>query len=690
MRWTIGKKLGVGFGVMIAILAAVVGLVQIQLTALMTTQNRVVELRQPTAAVGMRMVNNVNESLAALRGYMILNKEQFQAQRAGVWTRMEQDLETMSGFATSWTVPANVERLAQLKAVLAEFKEAQQAVEDVANTPQEQPALQILFTEAAPLATTMVRALTAMIDEELTRPATPARKAFLGVLADSRGSLAVGLASIRAYLLGGDEKFAEDFHKRWAVNTARFETLKASTDLLNAPQAEAFAQYAEARAAFDPLPAKMFVIRGSDGWNVANKLLGQEAAPQAKKALGILDELVKSQQDLVATDSAALQAESSRLTTIIVIATGIGIVLGCLLAWLMTRGVARPLGRTVQMLDAMATGDLTQRLAVTSQDEVGQMVGALNKVADTFVDSVKAIEHNAHTLASSSEELSTVSQQVASNADETSSQAGVVSAASDQVSKNVQTVATGSEEMGASIKEIAQNTSEASRIAAQASQMANETSATITKLGESSTEIGNVVKVITSIAEQTNLLALNATIEAARAGEAGKGFAVVANEVKELAKQTADATEDISRKIATTQSDTQAAVAATNEICTIITKISDFSTTIASAVEEQSATTSEVTRNVTEAASGVGEIAENITGVATAAQDTSSSVNNVHEAAGELARMATELQQLVGQFQYNKEDTQPGEPDRPADALAHEANGDLGDTEMSDSNTAHF
>ena len=260
-------------------------------------------------------------------------------------------------------------------------------------------------------------------------------------------------------------------------------------------------------------------------------------------------------------------------------------------------------------LDALADGDLTVEVDVTSYDEVGRMSASLNTARESLRSTLAGVLETSQTVATAAEELSASSGEVAAGSDQTSAQAGVVAAAAEQVSRNVQAVAAGAEQMGASIREIAQNANLASKVVGQATVAAESANDQVARLGESSLQIGNVVKAITSIAEQTNLLALNATIEAARAGEAGKGFAVVAGEVKELASETARATEDITRRVEAIQADTTGAVAAIGQIATIIASINDYQLTIASSVEEQTATTNEMSRGVAEAATGSGDIA---------------------------------------------------------------------------------
>ncbi|HET6438207.1 MAG TPA: methyl-accepting chemotaxis protein [Anaeromyxobacter sp.] len=297
---------------------------------------------------------------------------------------------------------------------------------------------------------------------------------------------------------------------------------------------------------------------------------------------------------------------------------------------------------------AIAANDLRRQTPLTPIS--GRLGKAFAEMTENLAAFVGTVGQNAQVLASAAEEMNAVSQQMSASAEETATQADVVSKAADQVSGSVSSVATSSEEMSASIKEIARNAAEAARVALSAVSAAESTNLTVQKLGASGAEIGKVVKVITSIAAQTKLLAINATIEAARAGDAGKGFAVVANEVKELAKETAQATEEIGQRIEAIQADTRSAVAAIEQIGSIIKKINEHQSTIASAVEEQSATTNEIDRSVSGAATGSSEIARNVSGVAEAARHTSQGAADTQKASSELTRMAAELQRMISRF----------------------------------------
>ncbi len=535
MKLTLGKKLGLGFGVILALMVFSAGTSYLKLADVKQNQDHAFDVRFPSLEAARELQRDLNQE--GNKGRQAILAGQDPARRAAakkladdMWVNVDKDVARLDDLAPHWTLQANRDRLAEIKKAIPAFHEIQ--------------------------------------DQVIAAAASGERDA---------------------------------------------------------------------------------VVRSGNDY-------ADRATPANNAIRAALDETAASFDNLLQDEHAELNSASRSMNLAMAVTTLAALSIGIFVAIFLSRSISSATHSVLLQAEAIASGDLTHEdLKVQSQDELGDLTVAINKMSASLKSMILAITDNAAHVAAASEELNSTSQQITANSEETSAQADVVSKAAQTVSQNLQTVATGAEEMGASIKEIAKNATEAAKVATAAVRTAETTTATVSKLGESSNEIGQVIKVITSIAQQTNLLALNATIEAARAGEAGKGFAVVANEVKELAKETAKATEDISRKIEAIQTDTKAAVEAIASISGVIHQINDISSTIATAVEEQNATTNEMSRNVSEAAQGSGEITTNIAGVAQAAEGTTRGATDTQKASQQLVETSNQLRNLVEQFKIGAE-----------------------------------
>ncbi len=166
MSWTIGKKLGTGFAALVAVIIVVAATVYFSLQGVNATQTRVVTERQPAVLAANEVENGINGSLAALRGYMILGKDEMKTGRADAWTSIDENVKVLKGVSKNWDDKKQVAALAELEEVLGEFATAQQRVEDIAQSRDNTPATKMLLEDAAPLATILASNITKMIDEE--------------------------------------------------------------------------------------------------------------------------------------------------------------------------------------------------------------------------------------------------------------------------------------------------------------------------------------------------------------------------------------------------------------------------------------------------------------------------------------------------------------------------------------------
>ncbi|WP_441230710.1 methyl-accepting chemotaxis protein [Tardiphaga sp. 215_C5_N2_1] len=386
------------------------------------------------------------------------------------------------------------------------------------------------------------------------------------------------------------------------------------------------------------------------------------------------------QQEVVSATTANEQRISGTITLQQIVA-GAATITGLLIAFLIARGIIRPLSGLTAGMKQLAEGNFGVLLpGLGRKDEVGDMAQAVEtfkvkaeekaqaeaearitqdqaaalqrkqdmiRLADDFEGTVGEI---VEAVSSASTELEASASTLTSTADRSQQLTTVVATASEEASTNVQSVASATEEMASSITEIGRQVQESARIANEAVDQAQKTNDRVGELSKAAGRIGAVVELINTIAGQTNLLALNATIEAARAGDAGRGFAVVASEVKALAEQTAKATGEISQQIASIQTATDDSVSAIREIGTTIGKMSEIASTIASAVEEQGAATQEISRNVQQAAQGTMQVSSNITDVQRGASETGGASSQVLSAAQSLSSDSSRLKTEVSRF----------------------------------------
>mgnify|MGYP003969285567 CR=1 FL=1 len=293
------KKVQFGIGFISLLIAIIISLSIWKIFSINTISSQVVELRIPTSQNSLKMLNGVNHSLAALRGWMILGQEKFKDEREYAWkNEIIPSLNQMSLLLQNWTNPENVKRLSRITASLEKFKGYQKEIESIAFSIDNLPANKIFLLQAVPASSQMLNALTIMIDAELALPSTSKRKHLLGVMVNLRASTVKSLALIRADLFHDDKKIRTNYAHNWIQNSKSVDSLFEMQSFLSLKQKRSFENFLSVRDTFIPLVSQMFTIRSSEKWNLANYWLATKAAPMGFKIKDDLEFIVNNQEHL--------------------------------------------------------------------------------------------------------------------------------------------------------------------------------------------------------------------------------------------------------------------------------------------------------------------------------------------------------------------------------------------------------
>ncbi|WP_082675384.1 HAMP domain-containing methyl-accepting chemotaxis protein [Aureimonas ureilytica] len=420
----------------------------------------------------------------------------------------------------------------------------------------------------------------------------------------------------------------------------------------------------------------------------AQNILENQLTPTADKLSTFVQQLNHQLADTAVEVSAQAQTSYDTIRFDL-IALIIGAVLvGAAAAVWISLSISRGLSKSVALAEAIGSGDLTQRAAITTRDEIGDLQLAMNGMSDKLSEIVSDVINSSSQVAAGARQSAMTAEQLSQGASEQAASTEQIGQGANEQAASTQQLSQGAteqaaameqassamEEMAANIRQNAENAGATAKIAGNASQNAQKSGVAVANSVDAMRTIAEKIRIVQEIARQTDLLALNAAIEAARAGAHGKGFAVVASEVRKLAERSQAAASEISSLSTSTLHVSEEAGRMLEQLVPDIQRTADLVAEISAACREQNSGAEQinqaiqqldqVTQQVSNSATQIDQIAQQtsvaIQSLDQVTQQNASAANEMSATAEQLAAEARRLADRVSYFQLT------GQRDRPA------------------------
>ncbi len=373
-----------------------VALLMVGLTSILWLRSdvlRLATLRSPTVHNSTLALSGLQRSLAALRGWVALGDPRFKEDRRAAWREeIRPAVGRLQTLSSRWSDPKNNERLAGLLVVLEELYESQWWVEEVAQTPGNEPAQVTLLQNARPIADLVISGITAMIELDKDSPARAGRRSLTDALHEFRFALVACQADLVDFVDNGDVMYERRSQHMLGVAGEKLEEIEARRSWLTPGQRELLAWTKLEFAAYRPHAERVIAIRKSARWNLAQSWLSGEAEPRARKATELLSAMSAAQSEQMQADVARVILVSS-----VTVLVSLGLIASmALIAYLLSKRAAARLTQPIEALslasENLAAGRLNQNVPVTTNDELGRLTQAFNAMRASLAERTAELE----------------------------------------------------------------------------------------------------------------------------------------------------------------------------------------------------------------------------------------------------------------------------------------------------------